>query len=45
VRWFAVLVLAQVGERRLQMVKRGAADLGEQVDQVGASMMADISRI
>ena len=44
-RLCAVLVLAQVGERRLQMVTRGAADLGEQVDQVGASMMADIGRI
>ena len=41
----AVLVLAQVGEWRLQMVKRGVSDLGEKTDQVGASTMAEIGRI
>jgi hypothetical protein len=44
-RWFAVLVLSQVGVWWLQMVRRGAADLGEQIDQVGPSTMADIGRI
>ena len=44
-RLCAVLVLAQVGVWWLQMVRRGAADLGEQIDQVGPSTMADIGRI
>ena len=44
-RWFAVLVLSQVGLWWLQMVRRKAADLGEQMDQVGPGTMADIGRI